>query len=233
MAVRLAHHVATRVPIVHHLAPNRMNTHSLVLLLPFAVAMAVPAAQAQSPERASPEALVQAAVEGVVGTIQANPDTRNGDITKITTVVQRQFLPYTDFQRTTRLAVGNAWRDATPEQRQQLFEQFQTLLVRSYVLSLTQLREQNIKFRYKPAQAGSNAADVVVETRVLNNGDETQIDYRLQRTPTGWKIYDINMMGAWLIEVYRQQFADILARGGVDGLLKYLSRHNAKQATGS
>jgi ABC-type transporter MlaC component len=210
-----------------------MNTHGFVLLLPIAAVMALPAAQAQSPERASPEVLVQAAVEGLVGTIQANPETRNGDLSKITAIVQRQFLPYTDFERTTRLAVGSAWRDATPEQRQQLFEQFQTLLVRSYVLSLAQLREQNIKFRYKPAQAGANAADVVVETRVLNNGDETQIDYRLQRTPSGWKIYDINMMGAWLIEVYRQQFADILAKGGVDGLLRYLSRHNAKQAAGS
>jgi len=210
-----------------------MNTHGFVLLIPLAAAMVVSTAQAQPPERASPEALVQAAVEGVVGTIQANPETRNGDLSKINTIVQRQFLPYTDFERTTRLAVGSAWRDATPEQRQQLFEQFQTLLVRSYVLSLAQLREQSIKFRYKPAQAGANAADVVVETRVLNNGDETQIDYRLQRTPSGWKIYDINMMGAWLIEVYRQQFADILAKGGVDGLLKYLSRHNAKQAAGS
>lgn len=210
-----------------------MNTLGFVTLLPLAAVAVVSAAQAAQPaDRASPERLVQAAVEEVIGTIQANPDTRAGDLTKITAVVQRQFLPYTDFERTTRLAVGSAWRDATPEQRKQLFEQFQALLVRSYALSLSQLREQNVKFRYKPAQAGSNAADTVVETRVLNNGDETQIDYRLQRTPAGWKIYDINMMGAWLIEVYRQQFADILARGGVDGLLKYLSRHNAKQAAG-
>ncbi|WP_289839109.1 MlaC/ttg2D family ABC transporter substrate-binding protein [Crenobacter oryzisoli] len=195
--------------------------------------MASTAQAAQPTDRATPERLVQAAVEEVIGTIQANPETRAGDLAKITAVVQRQFLPYTDFERTTRLAVGNAWRDASPEQRRQLFEQFQTLLVRSYALSLAQLREQNVKFRYKPAQSGSNATDAVVETRVLNNGDETQIDYRLQRTPAGWKIYDINMMGAWLIEVYRNQFADILAHGGVDGLLKYLSRHNAKQAAGT
>lgn len=216
----------------HPFAFNLMNIHGFVYVLPAAAVAVVPVMQAHATERATPELQVQSAVEEVLGTIKANPETRTGDIAKITTVVERQFLPYTDFQRTTRLAVGSAWRDATPEQRRQLFEQFQTLLVRSYALSLSQLRDQNVKFRYKPAQAGSNAADVVVETRVLNNGEELQIDYRLQRTAAGWRIYDINMMGAWMIEVYRHQFADILSQSGVDGLLKYLVRHNAKQAAG-
>ncbi|KDP86897.1 MlaC/ttg2D family ABC transporter substrate-binding protein [Cupriavidus basilensis] len=198
-------------------------------LAPLAVVAMVSAAQAQTVDRSSPDRMVRAAVEGVIGTIQSSPDTRSGDLGKITAVVQRQFLPYTDFERTTRLAVGSAWRNATPEQQKQLYEQFQTLLVRSYAVSLSQLREQNVKFRYKPALAASGATDVVVETRVLNNGDEMQIDYRLQRVGNGWKIYDINMMGAWLIEVYRRQFADIVARNGIDGLLKYLANHNARQ----
>lgn len=180
---------------------------------------------AASVDRSSPDRMVRAAVEGVLTTIQANPDTRNGDLDKITAVVRRQFLPYTDFQRTTRLAVGSAWRNATPEQQKQLYEQFQTLLVRSYALSLSQVREQTLKFRYKaPRTAGK---DVVVETSVLNNGDVVQIDYRLQRGAAGWSIYDINMSGAWLIEVYRKQFADIVAKGGIEGLVKYLATHNA------
>lgn len=187
-------------------------------------------AQAVDPRAASPDRLVQAAVEGVVTTIQSNPETRGGDLAKITAVVRKQFLPYTDFHRTTRLAVGSAWRNATPDQQKVLYEQFEALLVRSYAVSLSQLRDQNVKFRFKPAQAGANANDVVVESRVMNAGDEMQIDYRLQRTPGGWKIYDINMMGAWLIEVYRKQFADIVARNGVDGLVKYLTNHNARQA---
>ncbi|GGC99249.1 ABC transporter [Undibacterium terreum] len=186
--------------------------------------------QAQPVANAAPEAQVQSAVERVISSIQADPATRSGDIAKTIAVVQKQFLPYTDFEYTTRLAVGKAWRDATVEQRQQLFEQFQLLLVRSYALSLSQLREQNVKFRYKPAPVAATAADVVVETHVLNNGDEIQIDYRMRRTPSGWKIYDINMLGAWLIEVYRQQFADILAKDGINGLLAYLNRHNARQA---
>lgn len=203
---------------------------ALVPLVPLAAVAMVCPAQAQTADRSSPDRLVRAAVEGVISTIQSSPDTRNGDLAKITAVVQRQFLPYTDFERTTRLAVGSAWRNATPEQQKQLYEQFQTLLVRSYAVSLSQLREQNVKFSYKPTLAASGATDVVVETRVLNNGDEMQIDYRLQRSGNGWKIYDINMMGAWLIEVYRRQFADIVARNGIDGLLKYLANHNARQS---
>ncbi|AOY94358.1 ABC transporter [Cupriavidus sp. USMAA2-4] len=209
-----------------------MNTHRIVSLIPLAAVAVVSTVQAQAIDRAtaSPDKLVRAAVEGVITTIQSNPETRSGDLAKITAVVQRQFLPFTDFQRTTRLAVGAAWKDATPEQRTQLHQQFEALLVRSYAVSLSQLRDQNVKFRYQPAQAAQGPNDVVVQTRVMNNGDEMQIDYRLQRTPSGWRIYDINMMGAWLIEVYRKQFADIVARSGVDGLVKYLINHNAKQA---
>jgi ABC-type transporter MlaC component len=205
-----------------------MNLHGSVFLLPLSALAVVAFAQAEPAATAAPERLVKAAVENVTGTIQANPETRTGDLDKIIAVVQRQFLPYTDFERTTRLALGPAWNDATPEQRQQLFEQFQALLVRSYALSLAQLREQNVQFRYLPVRPGPNPADVVVQTRVLNNGEEVEIDYRLARTPAGWKIYDINMMGAWLIEIYRRQFGAIVARSGVNGLLDYLRRHNQR-----
>jgi phospholipid transport system substrate-binding protein len=204
-----------------------MNSHRSACLFPLAALAVVAVAQAQPAATASPEQLVKVAVENVTRSIQANPETRSGDIGKIVTVVEREFLPYTDFERTTRLALGSAWRDATPEQREQLFKEFQKLLVRSYALSLSQLRDQNPKFRYLPVRPGANADDVVVPTRVLNNGEEVEIDYRLARSAAGWKIYDINMMGAWLIEVYRRQFAGVLARGGVDGLIAYLRRHNA------
>jgi ABC-type transporter MlaC component len=180
---------------------------------------------AASIDRSSPDRMVRAAVEGVISTIQANPETRSGDLDKITAVVRKQFLPYTDFKRTTRLAVGSAWRSASPEQQKQLYEQFETLLVRSYALSLSQLRDQALKFTYKPSRASGN--DVVVESSLFNKGDEVKIDYRLQRGPAGWAIYDINMSGAWLIEIYRRQFADIVARSGIDGLVKYLVSHNA------
>ncbi|MCY1347320.1 putative phospholipid-binding protein MlaC precursor [compost metagenome] len=207
-----------------------MKSHGLLPLVPLAAVVMVATAHAQAVQPgASPEKQVQAAVEGVIGTIQSNPGTRAGDLGQIIAVVRKQFLPYADFRRTTRLAVGSAWRSATPEQQKQLYEQFETLLVRSYAVSLAQLREQSVSFRYQPSRTGSGATDVVVQTRVINNADEMQIDYRLQRTAAGWRIYDINMMGAWLIEVYRKQFADIVARGGVDGLVNYLTTHNARQ----
>jgi ABC-type transporter MlaC component len=203
-----------------------MHPYGSVSLFPLAALAVVAVAHADPAAPGAPQRLVQAAVEQVTTTIQANPDTRNGDLGKILKVVEREFLPYTDFERTTRLALGPAWRDATPEQRQQLFEQFRTLLARSYALALAQLREQKVQFTYLPVRPGANPADVVVQTRMLNNGEEVAIDYRLVRTADGWKIYDINMMGSWLIEIYRRQFGAIVARSGVDGLLGYLRRHN-------
>ncbi|XQU75856.1 ABC-type transporter Mla maintaining outer membrane lipid asymmetry, MlaC component [Cupriavidus sp. H18C2] len=207
---------------------NRYGILPAAIIAPIAMVAIVSTAHAQATASASPDKLVQAAVEGVITKIKSDPETRAGDLAKITAVVRREFLPYTDFGRTTRLAVGNAWKQATPEQQKTLQEQFTSLLVRSYAVSLSQLREQSPKFSYKPAKTGSNANDSVVATRVLNNGDEMLIDYRLQKGADGWKIYDINMMGAWLIEVYRKQFADIVARDGIDGLIKYLTSHNAR-----
>ncbi len=207
---------------------NRYAILPAAIIAPIAAVAFVSTAHAQANTSAAPEKLVQSAVEGVITKIKTDPETRAGDLAKITAVVQRDFLPYTDFGRTTRLAVGNAWKQATPEQQKSLQTEFTTLLVRSYAVSLSQLREQSPKFSYKPAKAGNNPNDAVVATRVMNNGDEMLIDYRLQRGTDGWKIYDINMMGAWLIEVYRKQFADIVARDGVDGLVKYLTNHNAR-----
>jgi len=209
---------------------NRYGILPAAIIAPIAAVVVVSTAQAQVNTSAAPDKLVQSAVEGVITKIKSDPETRAGDLAKITAVVQREFLPYTDFGRTTRLAVGNAWKQATPEQQKTLQEQFTALLVRSYAVSLSQLREQSPKFSYKPAKSGNNANDAVVATRVMNNGDEMLIDYRLQKGADGWKIYDINMMGAWLIEVYRKQFSDIVARDGVDGLVKYLTNHNARGA---
>ncbi len=217
-----------------------VRSHSPIFALAFALAVALAVAvsalicppHANAAERATPDRLVRTAVEGVISAVRADPAASAGDQARVVAVVRRQFLPYTDFARTARLALGPAWRTANPAQQQQLVEQFRTLLVHTYALSLSQLRGQNVEFRYTPVQAGANADDVVVRTRVIAAGDENQIDYRLRRGVDGWKIYDINMMGAWLIEVYRRQFGDIVARDGVDGLIHYLSQHNARQAGG-
>ena len=178
----------------------------------------------------APDAIVKSAVEGTVNAMKADPQARGGDMKKITQVVETHFVPATNFQRTTRIAVGKAWATATPEQQKQLYEQFTKLLVGTYAASLSQLRDQDVKFQFAPASAAGDAKDTVVQSHVISNGGNDAIDYRLEKTPAGWKIYDINMMGAWLIQVYQNQFAEQLSKGGVDGLIKFLTDHNARGA---
>jgi ABC-type transporter MlaC component len=180
--------------------------------------------------QSTPDAVVRSAVEGTVNAMKADPQARGGDMARITSIVEAHFVPSTDFQRTTRIAVGKAWATATPQQQQQLYQQFQRLLVGTYAASLSQLRDQQVTFKFLPSNTAANANDAVVQSHVISNGGDDAIDYRLTRTPAGWKIYDINMMGAWLIQVYQTQFADQIAKGGIDGLIKYLVEHNARSA---
>ncbi|SIT35423.1 Toluene tolerance family protein [Paraburkholderia ribeironis] len=191
-----------------------------------AAAVVSTAAYAQT----APDALVKSAVEGTVAAMKADPQARGGDMARITQLVESRFVPATDFQRTTRIAVGSAWSTATPEQQKQLYEQFTLLLVRTYATSLAQLRDQDVTFKFMPVNLAAGAKDVVVQTRVTSRGGDDAIDYRLTKGPSGWKIYDINMMGAWLIQVYQTQFADQIAKGGIDGLIKFLTAHNARSA---
>jgi phospholipid transport system substrate-binding protein len=179
-------------------------------------------------EAGTPDQAVKTTIERVMSAIHSDPGGRAGDPERIYQLVQQHFLPATDFALTTEYAVGPAWAKATPAQRAALAGQFQTLLARTFALQLTQIREQDTRFTYAPAaRLAEDAADAVVKTSVLTEGERMPIDYRLRKTGAGWKIYDINMMGAWMIQVYRRQFAAQLASGGVDGLIKYLAAHNA------
>jgi ABC-type transporter MlaC component len=172
--------------------------------------------------------MVRGTVEGVMSAIRSDPAARGGDAGRIYQIVQQRFLPHTDFMRTTQYAVGNdTWAKATPAQREALFRQFQTLLAHTYATQLTQTRGENTQFKFPPmAPLPSTATDAVVRTQVVSGGETMPVDYRVHKDPDGWKIYDINMMGAWMIVVYRQQFAAQLQRGGIDGLIKYLAAHN-------
>ncbi|HEX3378267.1 MAG TPA: ABC transporter substrate-binding protein [Paraburkholderia sp.] len=191
-----------------------------------AAAVVSTAAFAQS----APDAVVKSAVQGTVTAMKADSQARGGDMAKITEVVQTHFLPATDFQRTTRIAVGKPWSTATPEQQKQLYEQFTLLLTRTYAASLSQLRDQEVKFQFAPVSVQGASTDVVVQSHVMSNGGDDAIDYRLTKGPSGWKIYDINMMGAWLIQVYQTQFSEQINKGGIDGLIKFLTEHNARGA---
>lgn len=200
------------------------RTFSLAALL-----LSPPAVYAQAVDSRTPDQTVKDTVANVMEAIRNEPAAAAGDPDRIDAIVRKVFLPSTDFMLTTAYAVGSAWSKATPAQRDALFREFQTLLARTYALQLTQLQGQDTQFRYgAPARAGAAADDAVVRTTVVSGGDATPIAYRLHRGAAGWKIYDIDMGGAWMIAVYRQQFAARLASGGIDGLINYLAAHNRR-----
>jgi phospholipid transport system substrate-binding protein len=199
-------------------------------LLALVFSMPPPACAQQVAER-TPEQTLKSTVDKVMAAIRSDPGARAGDPERTLEIVRRDFLPSTDFMLTTQYAVGSAWAQATPAQRDALFREFQTLLARTYAIQLTQIQLENTQFRYSSAtrpasRPAANALDAVVKTTVITGGDTMPIDYRMHKTAAGWKIYDINMMGAWMIQVYRRQFAARLAAEGIDGLIRYLAAHN-------
>jgi len=185
---------------------------------------------AQSVDTSSPESMIKTVTGQVLDQIKSDASIKNGDINKITQVVNEKILPYTDFRRTTQLAMGRAWRQATPQQQTQMVEQFKMLLIRTYSGALSQVRDQTVQF--KPFRADPGATDVVVRSVVMNNGQPVELDYRLYKTAQGWKVYDLNVAGAWLIQAYQQQFAEKINQGGVDGLLQFLTQRNEQLAAG-
>jgi ABC-type transporter MlaC component len=205
------------------LKPSPMKPSPFLL----ALIVSMPLACAGQTAERTPEQTLKSAIDKVMTAIRSDPGARAGDPERTLAIVRRDFLPSTDFMLTTQYAVGSAWAQATPAQREALFQEFQTLLARTYAIQLTQIQQENTQFRYAPAgRPAPNATDAVVRTTVMTGGDTMPIDYRMHKTPAGWKIYDINMMGAWMIQVYRRQFAARLTTGGIDGLIRYLAAHN-------
>lgn len=185
---------------------------------------------AQAVDTNSPDGMIKTVTGQVLDQIKSDSSIKSGDINKITQVVNQKILPYTDFRRTTQLAMGRAWRTATPQQRDQMVEQFKMLLIRTYSGALSQVRDQTVQF--KPFRADPGATDVVVRSSVMNNGQPVELDYRLYKTPEGWRVYDLNVAGAWLIQAYQQQFTEKINQGGVDGLLQFLTQRNEQLAAG-
>lgn len=185
---------------------------------------------AQTVDTNSPDGMIKTVTGQVLDQIKSDSSIKSGDINRITQVVNEKILPYTDFRRTTQLAMGRAWRTATPQQQEQMVEQFKMLLIRTYSGALSQVRDQTVQF--KPFRADPDANDVVVRSTVMNNGQPVELDYRLYKTAQGWRVYDLNVAGAWLIQAYQQQFAEKINQGGVSGLLQFLTQRNEQLAAG-
>jgi phospholipid transport system substrate-binding protein len=164
----------------------------------------------------------------VIDTVKADKAIQAGDVGKIIQLVDTQVMPNVNFQRMTASAVGRFWRTATPEQQKRLQDEFKILLVRTYAGALTQVKDQTIQL--KPMRAAAGDTEVVVRTEVKGKGDPIQLDYRLESTPGGWKIYDVNVLGVWLVEQYKNSFAQEIGASGIDGLIGKLAEKNKAAA---
>jgi phospholipid transport system substrate-binding protein len=188
------------------------------------------AASAQSGDEA-PDVLIKRLSTEVLDSIKADKSIQSGDTAKVVALVEARVMPHVNFERMTASAVGPGWRQATPEQRKRLQEEFKTLLVRTYAGALTQVTDQTIAM--KPMRAALEDKEVVARTEVKGRGDPIQLDYRLEKTPgqgAGWKIFNINVLGVWLVETYKSQFSQEINAKGIDGLIATLAERNKANA---
>ncbi|MBC7415862.1 MAG: ABC transporter substrate-binding protein [Herminiimonas sp.] len=174
----------------------------------------------------APDALVKRISQEVLDIAKADKEIQGGNQKRVLDLVETKILPYVDFQRMTALAAGRFWREATPEQQKQLTNEFRTLLVYTYSGAIAQVKDQRVDFkplRMEPADTEVEVRSQVVGTR---GGEPIQLSYRLEKLPAGWKIYDVNVLGAWLVETYKGNFAAEIGKNGFDGLIKTLVEKN-------
>ena len=186
-----------------------------------AVLLATGGAHAQAQ---APDALVKQVSTEVLEAVKADKSIKAGDVQKIMALVDAKVMPHVNFQRMTAAAVGRYWRQATPEQQKRLQDEFKILLVRTYSGALAQVQDQTVEL--KPMRAAAGDKEVVVRTEIRGRGDPVQLDYRLEKSGEAWKIYDVNVMGVWLVENYRNSFAQEIGANGVDGLIAKLAERN-------
>ncbi|MFL9880240.1 ABC transporter substrate-binding protein [Herbaspirillum rhizosphaerae] len=207
-----------------------MNMLSKLLAIALSVSALTFASAASAQE--APDALVKRISDDVLNTAKTDKDIQAGNISRIVSLVEEKILPYVDSERMTSLAAGRYWRQATPEQQKQLITEFRSLLIYTYSGALSQVRDQKIE--YKPLRADPADTEVEVRSQVIQSrGEPIQLSYRLEKLANGWKLYDVNVMGAWLVEAYKGTFQSEINKGGIDGLIKSLSDKNKQLASRS
>lgn len=208
---------------------KKMNHGLRAMMTGAALGLMVSSAFAQSADTSTPDGLIKYIVNDVMTSVKADKEIQAGNIPKIVSLVDQKIMPYADMQKTTQMAMGRNWNKATPEQQKIITTEFKALLVRTYSGAISQIRDQTVI--YKPFRAAPEDTEVIVRTQVINKGDPIQLDYRLMKVNNGWKVYDINVLGAWLIEAYRNQFTNQISQNGVDGLIKFLQDRNRTLAS--
>ena len=174
----------------------------------------------------APDALVKRISQEVLDIAKTDKEIQGGNQKRVLDLVETKILPYVDFQRMTALAAGRFWREATPEQQKQLTNEFRSLLVYTYSGAIAQVKDQRVDF--KPLRMEPADTEVEVRSQVVSSrgGEPIQLNYRLEKMPAGWKIYDVNVLGAWLVETYKGNFAAEIGKNGFDGLIKTLAEKN-------
>jgi len=186
------------------------------------------AAQAQE----APDVLIKRLSTEIIDAAKTDKSIQSGNRQRINDLVEAKVLPHINFERMTSLAVSKSWRTATPEQQKQLVTEFRTLLIHTYSGAITQIRDQRVEF--KPFRSAPDDTEVEVKSLVIQTrGEPLQLSYRLEKTAAGWKIFDINVLGAWLVETYKGSFSAEVSKNGVDGLIKTLTEKNKKLASTS
>ena len=209
---------------------RRFLLTGLPLLGAVALGLSMPAAWAVEE---APDALIGRLTQEALDIIRADKGVQAGDVGRIMELLDQKVMPFLDFQRMTASAVGPAWRQATPDQRTRLQTEFKNLLVRTYSGAMSQAKD--LTFSLKPMRSAPGDKDVIVRTLIKGRGDPVQLDYRLEKTPgegSGWKIYDLNVLGVWLVDTYRSQFSQEINAKGIDGLIATLSERNKANAAG-
>ena len=199
---------------------NRIHTWLAAAVLGLSATFAV--AQATK----APDALIKEVSTDVLDAVKADKSIKQGDVQKVVALVDAKVMPYVNFQRMTASAVGRYWRQATPEQQKRLQEEFKILLVRTYSGALAQVQDQTVEI--KPMRGSADDKEVVVRTEIRGRGDPVQLDYRLEQAAGSWKIYDVNVLGVWLVENYRNSFSQEIGANGIDSLIGKLADRNAK-----
>ena len=211
--------------LLESLTMNRRNLVKIMgaMLSVNLLFVAVPAAAADM----AADAFIKQLSDEVIDTIKGDKSFQSGNMTKLNALVDAKVMPNVNFRRITASAVGPGWSKATPEQQKQLQEEFKSLLLRTYAGALSQITDQTITV--KPLRSSPEDTEIVVRTEVRGKGEPIQLDYRLEKTPgagSGWKIYNLNVMGVWLMETFRSQFSQEINAKGVDGLIATLKSRN-------
>ena len=199
------------------------------------VALMIPLhAAAQEASLEAPDALMRRISAEVLDIAQNDPAIKRGDITRIAKVIEEKIMPHVDFDKTTSLTVGRFWRQATPAQRTELSKQFHNLLFHTYANAMSKVKEGST-LEVQTLRIRPETTDAVVNTRIRvpKNPEPIPLSYRLEKQADGWKVYDISVLGAWLVESYRTTFTNEIERNGIDGLIRTLREKNEGLAKGS